>query len=172
MHYYTELQHLRGRLAVSIDLAGIEILRVQLDARMIPLSRSRHVRGWHPVRPGHRPIAFESKLEARLITRLSELPELSSIRSQPVTIHYRYGGVRRRYTPDFFVELAEAPPELAKLGFGQRTFVEVKQLKRSLRAGEQLAHKFAALRLACDCPVALVTDWDLSPTVQEVRHAS
>ncbi|MCF7221602.1 hypothetical protein [Marilutibacter chinensis] len=172
MNYHTEVQRLRSQLAAPVDPAEFEILRAQPDARVIPLSRSRHVRGWHPVRPGHRSIAFESKLEAKLITCLAQLPELESIRSQPITVHYRCAGVRGRYTPDFLVELSEVPPELAQLGFGLRTYVEVKPLWRSIRSETMLVRKVAALRLACKCPVVLVTDWDLSPETPEVRHVA
>lgn len=171
MHCYSEADRLRGRLATPVDPVDIQILRVQPDARVIPLSRSRHVRGWHPVRPGHRMVAYESKLEARVITRLATLPELVSVRTQPITVHFRQAGVRGRYTPDLLVELSLVPLELARMGFGLQTYVEVKPLKRSLRVEAQLVRKFAALRLASSCPVVLVTDWDLSSDAREVRHA-
>ena len=172
MNAYSEAQRLRGRLAAPIDLTTIEVIRVQLEARTIPLSYGSHVRGWHPVRPGHGSIAFESKLEARLITRLAQLPELVSIVSQPITVHYRQADTCRRYTPDFLVELSSVPIELAALGFGRRTLVEVKQLNRALQAEANLVHQFAAACSATGHPIALVTQVDMSPEIREVRHAA
>lgn len=172
MNRFVEAQSLRGRLAAPEKPLDIEIVRLQQDARVIPLSRSRHVRGWHPVRPGHPSIAFESKVEARLITWMARLPELVSIRSQPVTVDYRCAGTRGRYTPDFYVELSRVPDELKQLGFGRRTYVEVKQFKHALRAEAELSRKFSAVRMACNCPIVLLTDCDLSPTSREVRHAA
>lgn len=172
MNCYSEAQRLRGRLTAPIDPAQIEILRVQPEARVIPLSYSRHVRGWHPVRPGHGSIAYESKLEATLITRLARFAALVSIRSQPVTVHYRQAGLRGRYTPDFLVMLSQVPAELAALGFGLQTYIEVKPLWRSLRNEARLARQFAALRTASGLPVVLVTSWDLSPESREVRHVA
>ena len=172
MNCYSEAQRLRSRLAAPTDSEQIEILRVESEARAIPLSYAKHVRGWHPVRPGHGSIAYESKLEARLITRLSRLPELVSIRSQPVTVHYRQTGIRGRYTPDFLVTLSRVPVELVALGFGLRTLVEVKPLWRSMRNEQRLTRQFAALRKACELPVVLMTSWDLSPETREVRHVA
>src|SRR3546814_13766656 len=125
MNHLNEARRLRSRLAAPVDPATIEILRVQLDARVIPLSRPRHVRGWHSVRPGHRAIPFASKLEARLITGLAQLPELVSIRSQPITIPYSCAGVRGRSTPDVLVEFTRVPAELVRAGFGLRSHVMV-----------------------------------------------
>lgn len=172
MDLRSEATHLRGRLAAPIDPTVIDILLVREDARVIPLSYGSHVRGWHPVRPGHGSIAFESKLEAKWITRLAQFPELASIVSQPITVHYQHAGIRRRYTPDFLVELFRLPAELAALGFGQRTLVEVKQLNCARRAEAELVHKFAAARLACGHSTALVTNADLSPKARGVRHAA
>ena len=172
MNCFAEVQSLRGRLAAPEKPLDIEILRAQEGVRVIPLSRSRHVRGWHPVRPGHPSIAFESKLEAILITRLACLPELVSIRSQPVTVNYRYAGTRGRYTPDFRVELSDVPRELDRFGFSRVTYVEVKQFKRAVRAEDELSRKFAAIRSACGSPIILLTDLDLSTSSWEVRHAA
>ncbi|MCA0325120.1 MAG: hypothetical protein LCH89_05905 [Proteobacteria bacterium] len=172
MSCFAEAQSLRGRLAAPEKPLDIEILRVQEGVRVIPISRSRHVRGWHPVRPDHPSIAFESKVEARLITWMARLPELVAIRSQPVTVDYRFVGTRGRYTPDFFVELSEIPDELKQLGFARETYVEIKPLKRALSAESKLSRKFAAVRKACKCPVVLLTDCDLSQTSREVRHAA
>lgn len=172
MNVYNEAQHLRGRLAASINSDDIDILSVQKEARVIPLSYSSHVRGWHPVRPGHSAIAFESKLESRFITWAAHLPELVSIVSQPITVNYRHADTRRRYTPDFLVELSQVPAKLAAMGFGHFTLIEVKPLNRAISAETKLRHQFEAARLASSHPIVLVTDTDLSSDSWGTRHVA
>lgn len=172
MNSYNEAQRLRGRLAASINSDDIDILGVQTQARVVPLSYSSHVRGWHPVRHGHGAIAFESKLESRFITWVAHMPELATIVSQPITVNYRHAGVRCRYTPDFLVELSAVTPELAAFGFRGRTLIEVKPLNRAVNAETKLSHQFAAARLASGHAIVLMTNVDLSPVVWEARHVA
>src|SRR3546814_11425382 len=71
-----------------------------------------------------------------------------------------------------YTTLFRSPAELVRLGFGLRTYVEVKPFKYALRAEDRLVLKFAALCFARGCPVSLVTDWDLSPAIQGVQHVA
>lgn len=142
------------------------------DRRVIPISHASHMRGWHPVRPGHPQVGFESRLESRLISALALFQELKGIRSQPVTVLYEDGGARRRYTPDFFVELSRVPLSLRLLGFQRLTYVEVKPLEKALRQKDRLASKFNALRQITQQTVTLVTDRDIAELLREVLHAA
>lgn len=158
---------LEDRLGSSFRIAAVE-----LNRRVIPLSRSRHVRGWHPVRPGHGAIGFESLLERKVIDSLATYSELIRITSQPVTVTYREDQSTRRYTPDLLVDLAEVPIELAEIGFGQRTYIEVKPYIEALNIRERLSRRFAVVTEATGLPVALITDLDLPSIGQDVRHGS
>lgn len=141
-------------------------------SRVIPVSHASHMRGWHPVRPGHPQVAFESRLESRLISALAHFPELRSIRSQPVTVLYHDGEMQRRYTPDFVVELAQVPLALRLLDFDRLTYVEVKPFEKALRQKERLASKFQALRQMTKQSVTLVTELDITELLQEADHAA
>lgn len=151
---------LRDRLAVPTT--SYEIEGVIPDYRRIPLSRSSHVRGWHPVREGHPAIAFESNLERRVITALAQYSQLVRIKTQPVTVLYRHNGRAHRYTPDLHVQLSEVPAALKEVGFHTETYVEVKPQRRAIEAEDRLRRQFSALRQATGHAVALITDWDLS----------
>lgn len=150
---------LRGRLAAPT--APYEIEGVLPDYRRIPLSRSTHVRGWHPVREGHPAVAFESHLECRVISALVRYPQLVRIKTQPVTVLYRHNGRAHRYTPDLLVQLSEVPAALEAVGFQAETYVEVKPLRRAIEAEDRLRRQFGVLRQATGRAVALITDWDL-----------
>lgn len=139
------------------------------DARKVPISRSSHVRGWHPVRSDHPAVAFESSLECDVIHSLSKLRALIRIRTQPITVHFHDGRRRTRYTPDLVVELESVPASLVHLGFERRTYVEVKPASKAAKHCEQLRHQFAVLRAATGTAVALVTEADL-PLSQEAHH--
>jgi hypothetical protein len=167
-----EPDRLRERLASNASVTDITITRIDWGRRVIPPSRSTHVRGWHPVRPGHTVVPFESLLESRLISRLASCVELIRIRSQPVTIEYRHGGRLTKYTPDLLVEFESVPEGLKQLGFEEETFVEVKPLVRSLKVEHVLNRQFLALRAALARPITLVTDWDISLALREVSHAA
>lgn len=163
------IHQLRKRLITDLPYE-IQVEDIAWQRRVIPLSRSSHVRGWHPVRPDHPPVPFESKIEARLISDLASFPELVRIQAQPVTVFYRYTGRGYRYTPDFLVTLSSVPHELAALGFGLETFVEVKPLRHAVNSELKLSRQFKVLRQALQHQVVLVTDWDLKLGLQEVMY--
>lgn len=148
------------------------IERIEYEHRVIPLSRGRHVRGWHPVRRGHGAIAFESKLERDVISGLAGYPGLIRMKSQPITVSYRHHGGCYCYTPDLLVRLSEVPDELAALGFGHDTYVEVKPYLRALEQRDPLARKFAVLEAATDLPVVLMTELDLPSIHREIHHGA
>ncbi len=163
---------LRQRLAQSAIDSTCHIDRVEAERRIIPISHGRHMRGWHPVRPGHPAIGFESKLECRTISALAGFEELAHLKSQPVTVLYRFGGKSRRYTPEFFVVLYEVHAPLARLGVARETYLEVKPLLRALEHERALARQFAVLRQATGKAVTLMTNWDLSLSIQEKLHVN
>lgn len=84
--------------------------------------------------------AFESSLERDFLVLLDFSRRVQSFHAQPVTIHYRYSGRDRRYTPDVFV---------VYYGYEDPTFYEVKyrdDLRRDwykLRPGFKAAIKYA-----------------------------
>ena len=169
MFYFEQAQRLREDLAKTSP-GVLQIEKIKPDHRVIPPSRSHHMRGWHPVRPGHGATPFESRLECRTISALVAFPELVSVRSQPVTVTYRGDGVALRYTPDLLVTLSTVPEELTTLGFGLETYIEVKPFWRALSVADKLARQFAALRIAMKLPVVLVTELDLPRMRREVSH--
>jgi len=165
-----EAQSLRERLVASGSVAATPIDSIEYGRRVIPISRGHHVRGWHPVRPDHGAVPFESDLECRVLTALVAFEGFVSVRSQPMTVFYRHDGRRVRYTPDFRISLSKVPVELAALGFAQETYVEVKPLWRALRVEAKLYRQFAVTRIATACPIVLVTECDLPRMRQEIRH--
>lgn len=146
------------------------ITTIAEKSRVIPISHARHMRGWHPVRPNHSQVPFESRLEAKFISEVAQFPQFRAIRSQPITALYTYDGRQGRYTPDFLLELSSVPTSLADLGFGKRTYVEIKPFTRALKDKDRLARKFSALRQATGLPVILVTDLDLRELALVLRH--
>ncbi len=170
MQASSDAYQLRAVLAAAPVPDRCQIRRIEHDRRVIPISRGRHVRGWHPIRPDHPPVAFESKLECKLLTALARFTELQSVVSQPVTVSYTVQGTAYRYTPDFLVEFASVPKVLVRLGFARRTFVEVKPLSRALHVEATLRRQFPVLRRAMQTAVILITDWDLTLSTREVRH--
>ena len=117
-----------------------------MKARRIPLSHGAHVTGWHPVRPGHGMVQFESALERDCIAFLAQLTGFLRIKSQPTTVACAYGGRVRRYTPDFLVDFESVPGTLVALGFGLQTYVEVKVCRTGL--GRARHHRSALGRAA------------------------
>jgi len=159
MNEIHQANSLRARLAVSSTL---NLLGVQPEGRKIRPSRYGRLHGQHPVVKGHPPVMFESGMECRFLGRLVELKELESVRSQPVTVHFRVAGsaMPSRYTPDFQLRMF-APAVMCGLRLQRRCFVEVKPLKVALAREAELRHKFSAVQLAMGAPVVLITDADL-----------
>ena len=115
--------------------------------RRIPLSHGGHLTGWHPVRPGHGSVPFESALERDAITWLSQWPGFCRLVAQPITVEYLHADGRlAHYTPDFFVVFDPLPGALRTRGFGAETTIEVKY---ALEA-EPLADRWAWLRAAVE----------------------
>lgn len=142
-------------------LTSPPLLEAKPSHRRIPISRANHVRGWHPIRPGHGAVAFESKLESRFLTLVALLAPDLTVQSQPVTITYLLDGCRRRYTPDFLVQMPLVPEILGPLGFGLQTYVEIKPLARAQSLGIDWLMRLAALR-SLGPAVTIVTDEDLA----------
>lgn len=172
MNALSPADEFRKRLKVANDLLGIHIESVHPRHRTIPLSYAAHVRGWHPVRPDHPAVPFESKLESEAISALARYPEMMRIQSQPVTVVYWHDGRIRHYTPDFHVSFASVPKHLARLGFGVETFIEVKPLLRACRMEAKLSVRFAVIREAAMIPIVLLTDWDLVQDRREVCYGA
>lgn len=164
------LDQIRTTLSTSTHPDRFDITEVLPARRTIPLSRSSHVCGWHPVRPGHGSIAFESGLECALIGLLGQEPDLEEVRSQPITVNYRDGERGTRYTPDLFVQFAKVPPAFKRLGFALKTFVEVKPLERAASLLDKLQLQLSVVRAATGHPAVLVTDLDLLALKAEVRR--
>lgn len=96
--------------------------------RRIPLSRGPHVTGRVSPGTGCPSVAFESLNEKGAIEGLLAVPGVLLVLSQPFTVHYRWKGRRRRYTPDLLVVAQPVPASLRRRGFGPLTVVEVKPL--------------------------------------------
>ena len=97
-----------------------------MRARRIPLSHGTHVTGWHPMRPAHGVVQFESAPGQDCIGFLARHPRFLRIRSQPTTISFVRGGYARRYTSDFLVGFESDPDALNNLGLAQQIYVEVR----------------------------------------------
>jgi hypothetical protein len=107
----------------------------RLASRRIPLSRRSHIIGFQPLATGT--VAHESALERDFVTLTSFVDSTALISSQPVTISFYDGALRRRYTPDFLV---------SRLGISCSELVEVKY-QADLRADEaRLRGAFDAAR--------------------------
>lgn len=130
--------------------------------RAVPLSRSGHIRGRHPVKPGHGSVVFESLLERDVISALAAFPELDKIQTQPLTVFYNCDGVSHRYTPDLLVTLYEVPFELECLGFGLETLIECKPSGLVPMLHQELDRNFRAMLQATSTPLILLTDDDLA----------
>lgn len=149
---------------------SITILQVSPQARKIPLSYNKHIRGWHYVRPGHGSIPWEGLGEYRFISLMARLKDMEGIQSQPVTIHYSVdGGPATRYTPDFLVTLTNVPPFLARLGFDHQTLVEYKPSDRAKRRMDDIERAFAAVERANQPPILLLTELHLDVIEAELE---
>ncbi len=129
-----------------------------MRARRIPLSHGAHVTGWHPVRPGHGMVQFESALERDCIGFLARHPGFLRIRSQPTTISFEHAGYVRRYTPDFLVGFESVPDVLANLGLGLQTYVEVKYAEQATAERNLVTARLDALRHATGVPAVLLDE--------------
>lgn len=84
--------------------------------------------------------AFESSLERDFLVLLDFNRQVQSFRTQPVTIHYRYAGRERRYTPDVFVlYFGNQPPIFYEVKYRE----DLRRDWHKLRPGFKAAIKFA-----------------------------
>lgn len=112
---------------------GLKIKRVTWCYRKIPLSHGRHHIGRIVPGSGHSAIMVESVEERLVAQALAQRPQCCRLTSQPVTIWFDFQGRTRRYTPDLWASFSlRAPRDLALLGAGRETFVEVKPAHRAL----------------------------------------
>lgn len=147
------------------------LIRSVVEAhRAVPLSYGKHIRGYHPIRPGHGRIPFESLIERDTMTALAKLPQLIKMEAQPLTVFFEADGVRHRYTPDIRVTLSEVPFELECLGFERVTLIECKPAQKLAKQRLELQRNFQAIRMAVDIPQVLILDEDLDKGLLEVRH--
>ena len=152
---------LRCALTEARPLHSFVVEQIDPVGRKIPLSRAAHTRGWHPVRQGHGAIPFESGLERKVIDALARHGALFSIRSQPLTVSYRETGEARRYTPDFLVCLSDVPHELARFGFQEQTYIEVKPYEIAIELLPRIALRLAVIEAATGLPAVLITELDV-----------
>jgi TnsA endonuclease N terminal len=87
----------------------------RLGSRQIPLSHRSHIIGFQSLATGT--VAHESALERDFVTLTSFTEPAAVITSQPVTIHFYDGAVRRRYTPDFLVTRGSKPSKLVEVKY-------------------------------------------------------
>ena len=129
-----------------------------MRARRILLSHGAHVTGWHPVRPGHGMVQFESALERDCIGFLARHPGFLRIKSQPTTISFVHAGHARRYTPDFLADFECVPDTLTTLGFALQTYVEVKYAEQAAADRDLVTARLDALRHATGLPAVLLDE--------------
>ena len=133
--------------------------------RRIPLSHGAHLTGWHPVRPGHGAVPFESALERDTITWLSQWPGFCRLVAQPITVEYLHtDGRLAHYTPDLFVVFDPLPSALQALGFGPETYIEVKYAAEAEQLAERLTLPRAAVERECQRPWVLLTEREVRAT--------
>jgi hypothetical protein len=133
--------------------------------RRIPLSHGAHLTGWHPVRPGHGAVPFESALERDTITWLSQWPGFCRLVAQPVTVeHLHPDGHLAHYTPDLFVVFDPLPGALRARGFGAETYIEVKCALEAERLAERWALLRAAVERQTQRPWVLLTEREVRST--------
>lgn len=146
---------------------GLRIIAVHCHARTIPRSRRAHIRGIHPVMPGHQATPFESLNEKYFIDLISALPGFQRIQSQPITVEYLLDGRRRQYTPDFLVDFDPVPSSL--LGYARQTFVEVKPFEIAIANLAKLSMLLSLVRVATGRAAALACI-EYATTARSLRH--
>ena len=133
--------------------------------RRIPLSHGAHLTGWHPVRPGHGAVPFESALERDTITWVSQWPGFCWLATQPVTLEYRHAdGCLAHYTPDVFVVFDPLPSALRACGFGTETYIEVKYAREAAQRVDRLNQLRAAVERQTQRPWVLLTEREVRST--------
>lgn len=132
----------RGKWASLVSDVSAEWLETAPPPRAISATR-----GTISVPPGGPCIAFESSLERDFLAFCRTDHRVARVRAQQLVLHFydRKRRVRRRYTPDFVVEMAEG----VDVGWS-RAVIEVKRRFDLIRARDQLQAPLAAVRLWAD----------------------
>lgn len=132
---------------------------VEYKTRRIRPSHRGTLTGKVPLRAGKGMVPFESGLERDTLLWLRDEPGLASIKAQPFTIKGWIDGRYTWYTPDLLVTFAPVPEMVARLGFLDRTIVEVKPA--ALAGHDEVLLKLCLARKATGIAVVLVSDFDL-----------
>ena len=103
-------------------------------------------------------VQFKSALERDCIAFLARHPGFLRIKSQPTTVACAYAGRVRRYTPNFLVDFESVPGTLVALGFGWRTYVEVKYAEQVLADRDLIAARLDGLRKSTGMPAVLLDE--------------
>lgn len=116
--------------------------------RRIPRSHGLHVTGFHPIRPGHSLVQFESALECAFLDWLCAFGGLPTITSQPIQVSWLDDRNQwRKYTPDFLVQYqTDCPSKLGDLGFSSQTIVEIKYSDHAAQKLHEIEKKLDAVR--------------------------
>lgn len=149
----------------------VALAKVCFGYRKIPLSRWGHVIGWHPVRPGHAQVPFESRLERDAISWCADLPGFERIEAQPFTVWASDEAGSLRYTPDFRVWLDSEAELSSHAGVLPATtfLVEVKYEADWEAQGASLRSLLSAASQVTHEPLVVLTERDVR-LVPEVRH--
>lgn len=123
------------------------LLRAECGFRQVPLSRARHHGGRVSLGTHHPMVRVESHEEAQVARVFAARLDFSHLRSQPVTVWFRWNNQTHRYTPDFEVWLHEnlaaaTPPH------GCHFYVEVKPSGWPMRDTSLWSARASALRAA------------------------
>ena len=101
-------------------------------------------------------LPFRNTLEGAFLEWLRDCKMLQNVTAWPVTVRGTFSGVRRKFTPSYLVEIDPLSADLKHLGFGVRTFVDVKPEIYQNNWDVQLSLEM--LRLATGFPVYLATE--------------
>jgi hypothetical protein len=170
------LSTLPAQLAVTRRLSDPSLVRdlkirdVRHCERVIPVRRGGSIRGYEPFREGHPSVAFESLIERACIRHFARLPQCLSITAQPVTVYYSLAGKTRHYTPDFRVDLVDAPSHVLGRTVAGSFYVECKPENLVSSNLVSLRPGFAAVQCALNRPIYLITDAMLARVRPETRH--
>lgn len=132
-----------GHRDLTYSKVGLMVLSEHFEQRPIEATFSSF-RSMVPLFTPSGSQQVESELEAELLEQLAFAPGVYDLITQPI-IHYEANGKRRRYTPDFAVQLH------ASLEDGPcRYIIEVKRRADLRTNGSKYAVKFEAGRVAAE----------------------
>lgn len=116
---------------------GVE---VQWGFRRIPLSRGRHHGGYVCAFRGQPLVRVESNLERTVVKALAADPACALVATQPLSLWWRWKGVRRRYTPDILVAFDAVPDAWKTMGLERLSLVEVKPPRVEIASDLEAEH--------------------------------